>query len=210
MKNDESVNASMFAVNTSGGMPIFQPDCHKFEDWIDLLEVHFLENGVTEDDKMISILIKAVGINTYGLLKQLCHPILPYKKKYTELIEMLKQQFGQRTVVFFERKVFFAANKSDSESVNNWYARCRKLATNCEFGSLLDSFLVSKFVTGLSGKIFEALCEEDEKLTLANALKKSINSRSKIRIDQASATTTKIHTTSWRIERSSFCETWCD
>ena len=38
--------------------------------------------------------------------------------------------------------------------------RCRALAANCEFRESLDLMLVDKFITGLTGEMFERLCEK--------------------------------------------------
>lgn len=92
----------------------------------------------------------------------------------------MENQYAPHVIIFSERKKFHAASKRDDETVVNWYARVKRLAIHCKFGANLEPFCVDKFVCGMSGKLFERLCEEDEKITLAEALKKALLAETRI------------------------------
>lgn len=163
------------AVTTAAaGMPPFRANNDDWLNWKDLLESHFAEFGVHDDEKKVAVLLKHVGLQAYGMLKGLCNPVLPANKKYEELCTLLQQQYSKPVILFRERQNFYAAHKKDTETVAAWYARLKDLALTCKFGANLDVFVLNKFVTGSTGKLFEKLCEDDERLTLEEALKKAM------------------------------------
>lgn len=113
------------------------------------------------------------------MLRSNCAPKTPDAKKYDELYAILKQQFTPLVITFRE---FHNATKSDAQTIAEWYAQIKTLAMECAFGDHLEAFLVDEFVIGLTGKIFEKLYEEDEKLTLENAYKIALRAEVKYMI----------------------------
>lgn len=179
-------NESLFATSMATGIREFRPGMDKWRDWQEILDSHFIESGIEEERIKTSSLLKAVGLEAYGLLRELCFPELPAKKKYKELCDMLNQHYSPPVIIFRERRNFWDAKKGDNETVSIWYARVKKLAMECRFGPQLEKFVLNKFVTGFSGKIFERLCEEDEYLSLELALKKALTVEAKIYAQQSS------------------------
>lgn len=148
--------------------------------WHERLELHFLEIGCTTEQSKISTLLKTIGAEAYGILHSICSPTLPFKKTYDDLCAIMKQQFTPPVIIFHERKKFYAAKMNDSESVASWFARVKKLSLDCKFGDALEKITLDKFVVELPLKIFEKICEEDEKLSLNDAFKKALLRESKI------------------------------
>ncbi|XP_037805897.1 uncharacterized protein K02A2.6-like [Lucilia sericata] len=173
-------NESLFATSLATGIREFRTGVDRWSHWQEVLDSHFVEAAIEEDRIKTSTLLKAVGLEAYGLLRELCFPDLPAKKKYNELCGMLNQYYSPPVIIFRERRNFFDAKKKSDESVAVWYARLKKLAMECKFGSQLQQFVLNKFVTGCEGKIFERLCEEDEGLTLEVALKKALTIEAKL------------------------------
>ena len=50
----------------------------------------------------------------------------------------------------------------------------------CKFGSSLNAFVLNQFVYGLSGKLFERMCEEDETMVLKDAFSKALVTETKL------------------------------
>lgn len=149
--------------------------------WHERLELHLLEINCTSENGKVSTMLKTIGADAYAILHSLCSPTLPSKKSYEELTEIMKQHFTPPVIVFHERRNFYHAKMAENETISSWFARVKKLSLNCKFESTeLDRIVMDKFIVELSTKIFEKLCEEDEKLTLSNALKKAILRESKI------------------------------
>lgn len=149
--------------------------------WHERLELHFLEINCTTENGKVSTMLKSIGAEAYAILHSLCSPTLPSRKTYDELTEIMKQHFTPPVIVFHERRNFYHAKMTESETISSWFARVKKLSLNCKFSSTeLDRIVMDKFIVELPTRIFEKLCEEDEKLTLSDALKKAILRESKI------------------------------
>lgn len=184
-------NQNKFTVLRSSQMPEFEPNTHKWSEWKERLEVHFAEIGCADDDDSAkkSTLLKSICAECYSLLHAVCHPIVPVKKTYKELCQLLETHYSPPVIVFRERLNFYLATKNSSESVTAWYARVKMLAVKCKFAHLDDS-VRDKFACGMASeeKIFDKLCEEDESLTLADALKKALIQETKINAKSAYGT----------------------
>lgn len=163
-------------------MPEFSPNVSPWNEWKERLEIHFCEIDATGEGIKKTTLLKSIGNEAYSLLRALCDPKLPTEKTYQELCGILEQHYMPPVIIFRERQNFYSATKNSDESVTNWYARVKHLALKCKFNNL-DEAVRDKFIVGLSmeEKMFEKLCEEDEKLTLADALKKALIHESKLK-----------------------------
>ena len=171
----DTTNASMLVPPSfANTLPKFDPKKDNWSHWYERLEIHMEECDVTEEKMKRAVLLKAIGLETYSIVRSLCHPKKPNVVKYDDLITHLKRQYAPPVIVFRERKTFGESAKNENESVVEWHARVRKLACTCEFGTDFDKFVLNQFVCGLSGSIFDRLCEEDETLTMTNALKKAM------------------------------------
>ena len=140
----------------------------------DRLEEYLAALKITDNDGKRSTLIRVMGSVTYKILRDLCLPKSTRDFSYDELCKFLKDHLVPISIVYRERKKFYEAHKSETESVSDWVIRVKSLAANCEFGTAtIDTVVRDKFVCGLGGRLFEKLCEEDETLTLKSAVQKA-------------------------------------
>ncbi|RYX83067.1 hypothetical protein EON73_04015 [bacterium] len=142
--------------------------------WKERLDIHYTEINCTDDSAKRAILLKSIGSEAYETLRCLCDPDQPIKKDFASLCKILDEYYTPPTIIYHERKIFHDAVRRDDENVSAWYARIKKLALQCKFGAQLDVMVKDKFITQLPDEIFTRLCEEDETLTLTNALKKAL------------------------------------
>ena len=152
----------------------FSPQIEVWQLWKEKLDIHFCEINCTDDNVKKAILQKSIGAAPYAVVHSLCSPESPVSKTYKHLCDILETHYTPPSIIFRERKLFHCARKEDNETISEWYARTKKLALNCKFGEHLNAFLLDRFVMGLPDKIFEKLCEEDEKLQLEVALRKAL------------------------------------
>lgn len=109
---------------------------------------------------------------------------------------MLKQFYTPPVVAFRERKHFYAATKEKAESIVEWMARIKFLAASCDFGNRIEGIILEKFITGLDGRSFDRICEEEVgKLTLARAMDLASKYESR---DQHSEDVVYVVHTKWR------------
>lgn len=68
------------------------------------------------------------------------------------------------------------------ETVSQWYARVKSLASKCRFRAL-DEYVRDRFIMGMvkEEKLFEKMCEEDETLDLAAALREALLQETKMK-----------------------------
>lgn len=165
-----------------GEIPKFYSQDDDWQVFTERLEQFFEINDVAEDKKR-AILITSISDDVYKLLRDVCHPVLPKNKTFDELCELLNKQFVVKTSVFRERVTFYSAKQMKNETISNWFARIKKLSVDCKFGDRFDEILLDRFISGLrSSPILDRLCEEDEdKLTLQNAVEIAITKESAIK-----------------------------
>ncbi|KAJ8969708.1 hypothetical protein NQ314_001622 [Rhamnusium bicolor] len=129
------------------------------EDWVvycERLQEHFTANQIAEEKIKVAILLSSIGSTTYKLLRNLCHPDLPNKKSYKDVVSLLNQQYCPKVNIWRERKKFYETVQEAQESVAEFNAKIRFRAINCEFGAELKNILRDKFTTGLrENDIFE-------------------------------------------------------
>lgn len=122
----------------------------------------------TEDNKK-NLLLTVCTDKTLILLRGLCSPNEPTDSTFDELSKIIQTHFTTPKLKYQERRKFFEAYKDNDENVTEYVLRLRSLASTCNFGVRLEGNIVDKFVTGLSGKIYARLCEENS-WTIENAL----------------------------------------
>lgn len=147
----------------------------------------FLEINNIPEEKKNAYLISSVGADTYKTIRDLCQPTLPKDKTFDELCDLMKKQFTTQVAIYRERNKFYNARQYQTETVNNWFARIKKLSIDCRFGAELESILLDRFISGLKpSPILDRLCEEDETLTLEEAVAMANNKESSLK-DSAGA-----------------------
>lgn len=155
-------------------IPQFSPRNESWLLWKEKLDIHFAEINCTEENAKKATLLKSIGPIAYETLHNLCSPDAPVLKTFKELCNLLKSHYTPPVIVFRERKSFHTAIQSENETVAEWHARVKKLALSCKFGDSLNAFVLDRFIMGINNKIFERLCEEDEKITIDEALRKAL------------------------------------
>lgn len=158
-----------------GSIPEFNGSVDDWNVYQERLEQFFEVNDIAAQ-KQVALLISVIGADSYKTLRDLCHPVLPKNKTFEELCNLLRKQYSPQVAVFRERTNFYNARQEGYENVTQWFGRLKKLSVDCKFGENLESILVDKFVTGLrTGQILDRLCEENESLTLEQALELAVN-----------------------------------
>ncbi|XP_046803806.1 uncharacterized protein K02A2.6-like [Lucilia cuprina] len=150
----DNVPGGTVTIYHPNNMPQFSPRNESWLLWKEKLDIHFTEINCTEESTKKATLLKAIG------------PIAT--------LQLTKMHYTPPTIIFRERKSFHTAIQGEDETVAEWHARVKKLALACKFGVHLDAFVLDRFIMGINNKIFERLCEEDEKITIEDALRKAL------------------------------------
>lgn len=111
----------------------FSPDSQRFDEWLERLEIYFVDIGVTNEASKRAALLRTIGTEPYSLLKALCDPELPVNKTYDKLCEILNTHYLPPVIIYRERLNFYTASKATNETVSQWFARVKSLALKCKF-----------------------------------------------------------------------------
>ncbi|XP_017467286.1 PREDICTED: uncharacterized protein K02A2.6-like [Rhagoletis zephyria] len=140
---NETMNESLITTSLTTGVREFRPSMDNWSNWKELLDSHFIETSCVEEKIKTSILLKAVGLEAYGLLRDLCDPTLPASKTYGELCTLLERHYAKPVVIYRERRKFFEATKGETESV----AQC--VTSVPTSSTIFDPFIMQIKVNGI-------------------------------------------------------------
>ncbi|XP_044760380.1 uncharacterized protein LOC123317833 [Coccinella septempunctata] len=135
------------------------------------LDNYFEANNIT-GVKRRAIFLNMLDEDSYRLMFDQCSPVKPEQKSYEQLLEIFDKHFAPVHTPFAERIKFYESERGPEESPNEWVARVRRLAIQCEFDNHLETVLRDKFICGFGkGLVLDRLLEEKITIYLADAVK---------------------------------------
>ncbi|UYV63828.1 K02A2.6-like, partial [Cordylochernes scorpioides] len=147
----------------------YNEETETFETFYERLE-QFLILEEAGDEKKKAYLLTLMGSKTYGVLKNLCSPILPKDKTFDNLIDILKRHFSPKRSIVVERFIFFKRMQLKEESISDYLVEIKRLASSCNFGNFLEDSLRDKMVCGLyNAKIQNRILSEGD-ISLAKVI----------------------------------------
>ncbi|KAJ8027411.1 LYR motif-containing protein 2 [Holothuria leucospilota] len=153
----------------------FSPAEEKWSSYCERLEQYFIVNDLTVDKKQVAVLIAAMGSKTYSVLKDLASPRKP-SDIYKDIVDKLRAHFSPMPPAMGERFRFYARKQTQGESVNQYLAELKRLASTCNFDQFLNEALRDAFVFGLRDEHAQRrLFAYDDKLTLENAFSEAVS-----------------------------------
>ena len=149
-----------------------QFDYESGDDWptyVERLEQYLSANNVTEEKKKVAVMVTVMGAKAYSLLRNLVAPSKPADKKFSELVQTLKDHLNPKPLVIAERFKFHKRDQKEGETIAQYVAALRKLADTCEFEAFLEQALRDRLVCGLYAENIQRklLTEADLKLSRA-------------------------------------------
>lgn len=154
-----------------GNLPIYD---HKTCEWSIFKSrlTQFLKVNDVSEEKKSAILITHLSDEAYRLVRNLAYPKDADSFSYVELVSLLDNHFKPKKCSYTDKARFYGATRTPGESLGDWAARLRGLASYCEFGAALETNLTDRFVLGLgSGPARDKLYEQDpSKMKIDRAL----------------------------------------
>jgi len=171
-----------------GSLSEFQAGSESVKSYIERVKIFFRANHIAVDDQP-AILLSYVGQKTYELLRDLLAPIQPADCSLDTLVKTLEEHFEPKPNIIAERYKFHKRSQAQNESVTEYLAELRKLATTCEFGkatgvdsvsaamstALLNNTLRDRFVVGLRSENIQKALLSKKSLTLQDACETARN-----------------------------------
>ncbi|XP_077543910.1 uncharacterized protein LOC144156018 [Haemaphysalis longicornis] len=104
--------------------------------WFGRLQFFFEANDVTDPVKQRANLLTLCGAHIYDVVCALLQPKTPDRVSYAEIVAALQAHYDPRPSEVYSRAMFQRRDQLPGESVNDYVAALRKLATSCNFGTL--------------------------------------------------------------------------
>ncbi|XP_077564530.1 uncharacterized protein LOC144179991 [Haemaphysalis longicornis] len=104
--------------------------------WFGRLQFFFEANDVTDPVKQRAHLLTLCGAHIYDVVCALLQPKTPDRVSYAEIVAALQAHCDPRPSEVYSRAMFQRRDQLPGESVNDYVAALRKLATSCNFGTL--------------------------------------------------------------------------
>ena len=106
------------------------------EEWpqyAERIEQFFKANKIAGEEKQLATFLSLIGPQTYKLLASLVAPSKPGEKKYTEVVEELKNHYDPQLSEIMQRFRFHTRVRKNEEAVATYLAELRSLAQKCNF-----------------------------------------------------------------------------
>ena len=109
-----------------------------WEAYTEQLDLYFLANGVTDDQTKQAILLSNVSTETYQLLKDLLVPATPKDSEvtYSVILDRLQKHTKPEKSALVARYEFDNRSRQVSESVCDYVATLKHLASECKFNDV--------------------------------------------------------------------------
>ena len=154
---------------TIGQMQPFNPSNDRISTHLERLQLFFQANGIA-DEKQVPVLLSIIGGRTYALLSDLLAPEKPGSKSVEQLTQVLVKHYDPKAVVITERFQFHCRNQAPTETVAEYEAKLRHLATHCVFGDYLSEAICDCIVCGLRNKHIQKRLLAETELTLTKMM----------------------------------------
>ncbi|XP_076038422.1 uncharacterized protein LOC143023696 [Oratosquilla oratoria] len=143
----------------------FNPEELPFDVYLALFEAHVATQYITDAGKKKNQLFVSIGTKMFGILANLTAPDMPTTKTYDELIELMKNHFITKPSYHRSLCSFQQRRKIEKENVKELYADLKRLAKDCNFGTMFDARLRHQLFMAVDHEpYFKYLLAEDLKL----------------------------------------------
>ena len=153
-----------------GQLSEYHPDTEEIASYLERVEVFIVANEVAEE-RQAAVFLSVVGARTFALIRDLVSPAKPSAKTFQELCDVLRAHFEPKPIVIAERFYFHSRNQGSTETIAEFLAELRKLATHCQFGEQLNEALRDRLVCGLRNSAIQKRLLSEADLDLPKALR---------------------------------------
>ena len=150
----------------------FVPENEPISAYLERMELFFLAHGV-DADKQVAVLLSNIGSKPYGVLRSLAVPKTPKELKYADVEKILKDHYEPAPLIIAERYRFHQRGQDIGESIADYVAELRRMATKCKFEEtrdFLEESLRDRFVFGLRAEGIRKRLLTEPNLTFAKAI----------------------------------------
>lgn len=148
----------------------FEPDSEEWPQYQERIEQVFIANDITSDEKKRAVFLSVCGKDTFKLICSLLSPAKPSATAFTDICAKLEAHWNPKPSEIVQRFHFYRRERASTESVADFLAGLRRLATDCNFGNSLDSMLRDRLVLGIQDDRTQRRLLSETGLDLTKAL----------------------------------------
>ncbi|XP_070385300.1 uncharacterized protein [Dermacentor albipictus] len=130
-------------------LPDFDDERDNWKAYVIKAEAYFEATGVKESAKKRALLVAALSTRTVQILAGRVAPKKPNSLEYEDVVKVLDEFFDPKRHEITESFRFFNRCQLDGESVQEFITEIRRIADNCNFGTMLDRMLRDRIVCGI-------------------------------------------------------------
>ena len=128
------------------------------------LKSWLIVQDIETEEKRRAALIAEVGPETFATLKDLAFPASVNEKTFDELLELLRNHYKRNRTPMADRLQLHNRKQQENESLTDYIAALKKIASTCDYGAELENRLRDAFLFGVrSPKILNRLLEASQK-----------------------------------------------
>lgn len=146
------------------------------------LENYFEANRINSEDEQRALFLTVVGEPIYKLLRDLIAPQKPKELLLQDLLSVLRAHLSPEPLIIAERYHFYNRAQREGETVGQYMAALRNLASKCDFKTFLEEALRDRFVFGLRDDSTKQKLMGTKNLVLENAM--NANERARHELDE--------------------------
>lgn len=169
----DSGESTPIIMSTIGVLQPFNRDRDDFDMWVGQFKSFLTANKIDsskEEDQCKGLFLSSLGLPTYTLLTNLLAPTDPTAKSLDELVSTLKNHFQPAPKAIAERFKFMGRRQRQGETVAQFVAELRSLATHCKFTDLEDR-LRDQLIFGLNAENAQkVLFTKKDDITLSDVI----------------------------------------
>ena len=101
-------------------------------------------------DRRKAALLATIGMRALDIIRSLCAPDEPNTKSYDEIIKLLRRHYTKAPTKSLARQKLAAVKQNKEESIDEFVARLRHLAIDCQYGgAMLTEVLQVQSINGI-------------------------------------------------------------
>ena len=156
-------------ISIIGKIQEFRPETERFSTYVERLKLYFDANSVTAEKK-VPVFPTVIGTKNYSLLSDYYSPGKPRDQSLDDLIKTMKDHFEPVPIIIAECFQFYKRDQKSGETIADFVAELRRLATNSKFRAHLDDGLRDRFVCGLNNEAIKKRLLLEKDLTMSKVV----------------------------------------
>ena len=134
---------------TNIGQPSeFDPQTESLLAYMERIQLFYRVNDI-KAARQVPFLLSLIDSKNYSFLRDMMSPTLPQEAIFEDLVKVLEEHFQPQPLVIAETFKFCNSKQQSSQSVADFKAEVKKLASTYKFEGHLSEALRNLFVCGL-------------------------------------------------------------